>query len=117
MEGLSPGDKPTFAAKSVMRVRWSKLKLCVVMSGKGSRMSVTESSAIARDKFASVRSMGTEEEQVLRKTETLFEDELATAMSGLPSPLKSPVADPHGVVPAVREGVVLNLPPPSPKRM
>src|SRR6266480_1750107 len=42
----------------MMRVRRSKLKLLTVVSGKGSRMNVTESSATARFVFASVSSVG-----------------------------------------------------------
>src|SRR6185369_17345214 len=54
----STEDRFTPRAKSVMRVRWSKLKLLAVVSGKGSRMKVTESNAIARFVLASGSSVG-----------------------------------------------------------
>ena len=47
-----------FSAKNDTRVRPSPLKLKGLVSGNGSRNIVTESSAIARFEFASVKSTG-----------------------------------------------------------
>ena len=55
---LSPGVSSNPVAKSMTRVRPSKLKLNGLVSGKKSRMKVTESSAIARLVFGSVISVG-----------------------------------------------------------
>ena len=54
----SPGISSSPTAKSMTRVRWSKLKLKGFVSAKGSRIKVTEFSAIARFVFWSVSSIG-----------------------------------------------------------
>ena len=45
---------------------------------------------------------------VLRKTETLVEKRLLMAISGLPSPSKSPMATPEGVSPVVKSTLPAN---------
>ena len=48
--------------------------------------------------------------EVLRKTETVFVPEFATARSGLPSPSRSPMATEKGFVPAVKSTLVAKSP-------
>src|SRR5688500_18447783 len=54
----SPGISSRPTAKSMMRVRWSKLKFKGFVSAKGSRINVTELSASARFVFCWVSSVG-----------------------------------------------------------
>ena len=47
--------------------------------------------------------------EVLRKTETVLDDEFATARSGLPSPSRSPMATDCGAVPVVKSTLAAKL--------
>src|SRR5688572_2573913 len=64
---FSPGISSRPVAKSMIRVRWSKLKFENVVKANGSRKKVTESKAIAWLVFVSVSSVGDEVAGVIVK--------------------------------------------------